>query len=111
MRRTTRGVFVNTRAAERPLARNYSCSVRFVIAWLGLIAAALGATIGVAYGCGVLFVWAFSPPMSDGHATAASLSDAFYFVFGAIVGGTTGLALCITIAVVLGLRRAKHLAD
>jgi hypothetical protein len=91
-------------------ARNYPLHVRFVITWLVLIAATLGATIGLAYGFGVLFMWAFSPSMSDGHATAASISDAFYFVVGAIVGGAIGLALCITTAVVWGVRRANQRA-
>jgi hypothetical protein len=76
--------------------------VRLVVFWLVLAMAAVAATVVIAFGTGVLFVWAFSPPMEDGHATAASLSDAFYFVFGALVGGGIGCLVSVVGVLLFG---------
>ena len=58
--------------------------------------AVIAVSVGTAYGVGHLFVYAFSPPMVDGHATSTSLTDASYFLLGVIVGGFAGLAPSVT---------------
>jgi hypothetical protein len=82
--------------------------VRTVAVWVVLLVAVLAASVGGALGIGWLFAEALSPSIEDGHSEAGSLSAAYYFVVGAVVGGLGTLLLSLVGARFLG-PRLQHL--
>ena len=57
--------------------------------------------IGSAIGGGFVSVWLFAPPMKDGRATAATLTDVLYFLLGTVVGAGAGVGLVIVVVTVI----------